>query len=238
MRRFFVEKIPEDSKEFAFDAQESKHIRKVLRLREGDEVSVFDGTGREVKCLIRGADDSLVYARVVGETEPSSPESRLSLTLAPAIIKGHRFDLVIQKAVELGVEILVPIVSKRSDVKPKKVDKKLERWRKIIIESSKQCGRARLMKIAAPAGFEEFCNSAVGTKLLFSERDGGSFAEVTAQNQITALTGPEGGWDTSELEFARARGFQIITLGGRVLRAETAAISVSALLQNRFGDLV
>lgn len=237
MRRFFVPFSESAPDHFAFDREETRHIQRVLRLIEGDEVNVFDGNGREFRCVIGEFKGKIASARVLKQIDAVAPESTLALTLAAALIKGDKFDLVIQKAVELGVSSLVPLLTIRSDIKAKNIDRKLERWRKIIIEASKQCGRATLMKISEPDGFENFVRMSEGTRLMFSEKDGYGFSAVKPDKKITAVVGPEGGWDDSEIEFAIKSGFQIITFGGRILRAETAAISVTAILQNQFGDI-
>ncbi len=238
MRRFFVNPPKEESPDqFSFDREETRHIQKVLRLSVGDEINVFDGLGNEYRCIIQEFRNNNAYARVVTRVEPTSPESPLDLTLAVALIKGDKFDLVIKKAVELGVAELVPITTIRSDVKAKNVKRKLERWQKIIVEASKQSGRATLMKISEPSDFDCAATTAEGSKILFSERGGDGFSKLLTKEKITAFVGPEGGWDDSEIEFARKNEIQVVTLGGRILRAETAAIAVSALLQNHFGDL-
>jgi 16S rRNA (uracil1498-N3)-methyltransferase len=123
-------------------------------------------------------------------------------------------------------------------------DRKLIRWRRIVLEATKQCGRARLMTIASPITFDEFVKSsrAKDERLMFAERDGAQLSTVLANQetagQVTALVGSEGGWTDDELEQARDAGWQIVTLGGRIMRAETAAIACAALIQHRFGDLV
>ncbi len=161
----------------------------------------------------------------------------MNLTLAVALLKGEKFDLVVQKAVELGVTTLVPLNTKRADVKLKEHEKKVERWRKIALEACKQSGRAKLMRIENPSNFADYIKTANGAKILFAERGGESFSAIEKSETITAFVGAEGGWEDAEIEAAKAENFQIITFGGRILRAETAAISVAAILQNRFGDL-
>lgn len=210
-------------------------MRDVLRLRAGDEVRVFDGEGREFACRIGSIGKRDVVLAVIEEVEPASPESRLDLTLAAAILKGEKFELVVQKAVELGVNRLIPLQTVRCDVKPDNAEKRLERWRKIALEAAKQSGRARLMEIGKIVGLESVLASE--ECVLFSERDGGSFSSFGEGKKITAIVGPEGGWDDSELILAGNRGCKIVTLGGRIMRAETAAISITAILQHRFGDI-
>jgi 16S rRNA (uracil1498-N3)-methyltransferase len=152
------------------------------------------------------------------------------------VLKGDKSDLVIQKAVELGVTAVVPISTVRTDVKLGASDKRADRWRRIALEATKQSGRARLMSVADPVSFRSVIERSQGA-VLFSERDGESFETVTNQTAMTVIFGPEGGWDDAELELARSHDCRIITLGGRIMRAETAAISIAAILQHCFGDL-
>ena len=198
---------------------------------------VFDGENLEFICEIEKIEKRQTVLKVIEKTTPSAPMSNLDLTLAVALLKGEKFDLVVQKSVELGVKTFVPLITKRCDVKIKDAGKKIERWRKIALEACKQSGRADLMKIEMPSNFDKFIQTINGTKILFAERGGVEFSQISETNKITAVIGSEGGWEDSEIESASANGFQIVTLGGRILRAETAAISVAAILQHRFGDL-
>lgn len=241
-RRFFAPPAAFQNSKIILSADESRHLRDVLRLRAGAEVFVFDGTGNEFRCEIESIGKRETTLNLIEKISPTSPESNLNLTLGVALLKGEKFDLVVQKCCELGVSEIVPIQTKRADVKikdAKESEKKLERWRKIALEAAKQSGRAHLMQIAAPVSFEKFLQNSAGAGFFFAERDGESFEKLSIENvsKLTAVVGSEGGWEDSEIENARAAGFKIITLGGRILRAETAAIVVSALLQNRFGDL-
>lgn len=238
MRRFYAPRKDFKNNTILLNAEETRHLRNVLRLSEGDEISVFDGEGNEFLCEIKNIDKKQTSLQIVKEISTNSNESNLDLTLAVVILKGDKFDLVIQKSVELGVIKFVPIITKRCDVKLRNEEKKLERWRKIIIEASKQTGRAKLMEITEPFEFEDFVEDANGTKILFSERDGKSFSEIKSNKKMTAVIGSEGGWEDSEIELAKKNGFQIITFGGRILRAETAVISIATILQHRFGDLI
>lgn len=236
MRRFYAPTEKFSQSNVALGFEETRHLRDVLRLREGGEIRVFNGEGKEFLCLIEKVSKKETELKIIEEVLPAAPESGLDLTLAVALLKGEKFDLIVQKAVELGVKRFVPLNTQRGDVKIKDDGKKLERWRKIIIDATKQCGRAALMPIDAPIDFEEFIKAAEGTKILFAEKSGESFSVVKYAEKITAVIGAEGGWEDSEIESARAQNFQIVTFGGRILRAETAAISITAILQNRFGD--
>jgi 16S rRNA (uracil1498-N3)-methyltransferase len=237
MRRFYAPPENFNESKIVLSIDETRHLRDVLRLREGENVQVFDGEGKEFACEIETIGKKESVLKIIEKISPKSPESDLDLTLAVALLKGEKFDLVIQKAVELGVTKLVPIITKRTDVKLNDASKKIERWRKIILEASKQCGRAKLMPINAPIEFNSFLKTAESGKILFSEHGGEIFSSIKSDKKITALIGSEGGWDSSEIELAKENGVQIITLGGRILRAETAAIVIPALLQNHFGDL-
>lgn len=243
MRRFYSSNIDLQSREIILNTEETRHLRDVLRLRAADEINVFDGEGSEFLCRIREIGKKETELQILEKISPAAPESALELTLAVALLKGEKFDFVVQKACELGVSRIVPLVTKRADVKlkdQKETEKKLERWRKIVVESSKQCGRAFLMKIETPVSFAEFVKNSDETFLFFSERNGESFENFIDKNikaeKFTAFIGSEGGWDEAEIETARANNFHIITLGGRILRAETAAMTIPALLQNHFGD--
>jgi 16S rRNA (uracil1498-N3)-methyltransferase len=249
-RRFYAppEAFAGDGASVALSSEESRHLRDVLRLRAGDEAHVFDGEGREFACVVgetRGREATLeVRARV----EPQRAESPLDLTLGVALLKGEKFDLVVQKATELGVARIVPMLTVRADVRPRdKRDnvRRVERWRRLALEAAKHSGRARVPSVTEPVVFDPFIKGAAGDgelRILFAERGGVGLDSISFESEsspaaITALVGPEGGWDGEEIELAREHGWKIITLGGRTLRAETAAIVVTTLLQNLFGDL-
>jgi len=237
MRRFFAPVENFNQQKISLSVEESKHLRDVLRLIEGAKVKVFDGAGKEFLCAVEKIEKKTTVLKIISETAPTAPESTLNLTMAVALLKGEKFDLIVQKAVELGVTKLVPLDTKRADVKLKDTEKRVERWRKIALEAAKQSGRAKLMLVEQTINFEKFIETAGGTRILFAERGGASFSEIETSGKITAVIGSEGGWETAEIETARENGFEVITFGSRILRAETAAIVVAAILQNRFGDL-
>lgn len=245
MRRFYAAPDNFQNSEITLGLEETRHLRDVLRLGESERVQVFDGRGGEFLCEIVRIEKRLTRLSVIEEIPPESPESNLDLTLAVALLKGEKFDWVVQKACELGVTKIVPLVTKRCDVKIRDVAdavKRVERWQRIALEAAKQSGRARLMRIDAPVKFEDFVKDSASSRsaaenfVLFAERGGVSFAEVTSKEKLTAVVGAEGGWEDREIEAARASGFQTVTLNGRILRAETAAIAFATVLQHRFGD--
>src|ERR1044071_872275 len=149
VRRFYAPPEAFAGGVVSLSEEESRHLRDVLRLRAGDEARVFDGEGREFACVVREAGGRREGAtlEVRGPAEPPSPESPLELTLAVALLKGEKFDLVVQKATELGVARVVPVETKRADVRlrdERDTTKRIERWRRLALEAAKQSGRTRV----------------------------------------------------------------------------------------------
>jgi 16S rRNA (uracil1498-N3)-methyltransferase len=256
-RRFYAppSAFASDGARVVLSDEEGRHLRDVLRLRAGDEAYVFDGEGREFACVVAEAGGRGREARleVREQAEPPRPESPLELMLAVALLKGEKFDLVVQKATELGAHAVVPVMTKRADVRPRderEAGRRVERWRRLALEAAKQSGRARIPAIETPVAFDKLVagNLDAGklrggeSRILFAERGGVGLDSLAAEGAerpaaVVALVGPEGGWDDEELERARVYEWTLITLGGRTLRAETAAITACALLQHLFGDL-
>jgi 16S rRNA (uracil1498-N3)-methyltransferase len=257
-RRFYAppESFSDDGARVVLSAEESRHLRDVLRLRAGDEAHVFDGEGREFACVVVEARGREAALEVVRQVEPLRPESPLELTLAVALLKGEKFDLVVQKATELGVARVVPVATARADVHvrdERDAARRVERWRRLALEAAKQSGRARVPPVAEPCALETFVSGEAGAsvesearggglRVFFSERGGDRLDSLPNETEsslsaVVALVGPEGGWGDEEISRAREHGWKVITLGGRTLRAETAAITACALLQHLFGDL-
>jgi len=251
-RRFYAppSAFASNLKNLALASDESRHLRDVLRLKPGDEVYAFDGEGREFQCTINEISRGFARLSVIAEVEPARSESPLQLTLAVALLKGEKFDLVVQKTTELGVAHIVPVITKLADVHLRDESdksKRVARWQRIALEATKQSGRAVVPKVASPVAFRSVIQTTTQeeaqNRLMFSERDGQSLSELQKSSfqrplSITAVVGAEGGWTDEEIAEAREAKWTIITLGGRTLRAETAAIAVTVLLQHAFGDLV
>jgi 16S rRNA (uracil1498-N3)-methyltransferase len=271
-RRFYAtpEAFSPDGRSVQLSGEETRHLRNVLRLKTGDEIFVFDGAGKEFQGRVEAVARDSSEVSVIKRVDPAQPESSLELILAIALLKGEKFDLVIQKATELGVTRIIPVITSRADVRIKSdadAERKMTRWERIALEATKQCGRASLMKIQGPVRFSDLIrgdeiDSSVGgddasedacapvkdaspkpdIQIMFAERQGAPLTEALGKGQtgpqtVTALIGPEGGWADDEIDQARAAGWKIVTLCGRTLRAETAAIVAATLVQHRFGDL-
>jgi|SRR5688572_5231480 len=240
-RRFFA---PPSAFNFSkrivtLSAEEARHLREVLRLKTGDEVQVFDGAGGEFRAVVSQARREFAELEIGDRIESPKPESPLQLTLAVALLKGEKFDLVVQKGTELGVNRFIPLVTRYADIRLRDdadAMKRVARWQRIALESTKQCGRSVVPEVEGPMLF----GALIGKKdrfLMFSERDGQSLNTDLKLDNLTAIVGSEGGWSDEELDQARAANVSIVTLGGRVLRAETAAIATAVLLQHLYGDL-
>ena len=246
-----------DQQSVRLASDEARHLRNVLRLQRGDEVYVFDGEGKEFRCTIEDSGRGFAQLSIMAEAEPARPESPLDLTLAIALLKGEKFDLVVQKTTELGVRRILPVITERADVRLRDEHdgaKRVARWQRIALEAAKQSGCARVPKVAAPVTSRSLLtasateNSATFAptstlRLLFSERGGQSLAKTiqalsVPPKVVMGLVGSEGGWTDEELAQSRDTGWQVVTMGGRILRAETAAIATTTLLQHLFGDLV
>ena len=251
-RRFYAPPTAFDSKHntVTLIADEARHLREVLRLKAGDAVYVFNGEGKEFLSRIDETRRDTALLQLIRAVEPARPESPLQLTLALALLKGEKFDLVVQKATELGVVRIVPVITKHADIRLRDESdaaKRATRWQRIALEAAKQSGRAVVPEIASVITFttliETTSKAERGSCLMFSERDGQSLMETKERigadsKQMTALVGSEGGWSDEEIVAAHAEGWAVVTLGGRTLRAETAAVTVIALLQHNFGDLI
>lgn len=256
-RRFYAppSAFNTDSASVHLQSEEARHLVGVLRLKPGDEAFVFDGEGREYRCLVAAqardrSSNNSVLLEISEEVSPARPESSLRLTLCVALLKGEKFDLVTQKTTELGVWKIVPVLTKFADIRLKdEADgvRRVARWKRIALEAAKQSGRARVPEIHPPILFNTLVESRLGEEpehsLIFSERDGRGLNDTinewtSTPLSLMAMIGPEGGWADEEIAQARLCGWTIITLGGRTLRAETAAIVAASLLQHRCGDLV
>jgi 16S rRNA (uracil1498-N3)-methyltransferase len=245
-RRYYVE--PGVISADAFDLPELAHrVRAVMRLRAGDEIILFDGTGTDVRVRIASATGRNVSVRLI-ERVPGPPESPVRIHLYQSITKGERFEWLIEKATELGVSRIIAIETARSVVRPAREGQRPARWRRIAVEAAEQCGRSHVPGVEGPLSFADALASAPGVVLVPYESAGERASGISAAlasdidtlfalSEISILIGPEGGFEESEVEAAHAAGARVVTLGRRVLRSETAGLVALTLAMHAVGEL-
>jgi 16S rRNA (uracil1498-N3)-methyltransferase len=240
LTRVYVEKELAAGKRCSLEGSAANHIMRVLRLENGDALTLFDGRGGEYGARIAGFSRDSVQAEVQ-EHRNVERESKLSLTLAQGISRGERMDWVMQKATELGVTRIIPVITERTVVKldERQSARKQQHWRAIVIAACEQSGRNRVPEVAAPCAFHEVLRLGDGTgkKLLLSPAGSLNAHDLALSGPATVLVGPEGGLSQDEQDLAIAAGFVQVRMGPRVLRTETAAVAALTILQHDYGDL-
>jgi 16S rRNA (uracil1498-N3)-methyltransferase len=244
VHRFYAPSFP-SSGEVPLSYDEGRHVARVLRLRAGEVVAIFDGAGREALARIASVTSRRVMVEVI-EPRDAAPEPRVAVTLGQALLKSDKMDRVIRDAVMLGVTAVQPFVSRRTDVPFKAVTKggRQDRWERTVIASVKQCGRAVVPAVYPAKEFANLLQSTAGeARLMFIEPSGRQdVAEITSldgqrPSSAIVLVGPEGGWDPEEVAAAAAAGVTLLTFGGRVLRADAAGAAVISVLRYIWRDL-
>jgi 16S rRNA (uracil1498-N3)-methyltransferase len=243
MARFFIPKEQIHGNRGVVRDEELRHLRRVLRLATGDSITIFDDVGREHEAVIRSIGAESAEVEIVCSRD-APRESPLDLTLALALTKGDKMDFVVEKATELGLRRMVPFVSSYSVAKldPVKGDKRLARWQRIALSAAKQCGRTRIPEILPICEFSELVSRSWSDtlKLLFWEKEAvRSLRQVQRGDaqSVLMVVGPEGGFSADEGQEAAAHGFETLSLGRRILRVETAAVTAVSLAQFLWGDL-
>ncbi|HEY8183215.1 MAG TPA: RsmE family RNA methyltransferase [Thermoanaerobaculia bacterium] len=225
--RFHVPDVLKSGTTIALDAEERHHAR-VLRVREGEEVEVFDALGKNYLARFESA-ESIAILRETENREPGTENH-----LAISIIQLEKFEFVLQKGTELGVRSFIPLITDRIEVRIERIRGKEERWKKIVLEAVKQSGRSQIPTIEPPTKFDEAIKRE-GMKIVFdADTQTGHRQPATA---ATLFIGPEGGFSERELQLARDSGASFERLGPRRLRAETAAIVALAIVAARSGDI-
>lgn len=244
MHRFFIVADQISKNEPRLTGSDAHHLSAVLRLKAGDRIIVFDDSGKHYQALIKTADRKIVKL-AIEHCLPEQSESSLHLTLAQGFLKDKKMDLLVRQLTELGVTRLIPYFAGRSvpSPDPERLRTRYQRWEKITHEAMKQCGRNRPMDLTPATSFGQALEMARShdLRLIFWENVAGLPPLPTTDgqkpNKLFVMIGPEGGFDPAEIEKARAEGFKTISMGPRILRAETAALAASTLVQFRFGDM-
>lgn len=227
--------------EVIIEGSAANHIGRVLRLRTGDEITLFNGEGGEYPATLTAIERQQVHAQV-GAFNPRECESPLLITLAQGISRGERMDYTLQKSVELGVNRIVPLITERCGVKldEKRAAKRLQHWQGVIISACEQCGRNRIPELLPITSLSSWLDQqgTAGLNLVLHHRATLSLAGLAKPNTpVTFLIGPEGGLSNSEINATEQCSFQGIQLGPRILRTETAGVAALTALQTRWGDM-
>jgi len=217
----------------------ARHIVRVLRMRKGDQISLFNGNGGEYTAELLQLNKSSVTLQI-GSFHNHNIESCLDIELVQAISRGERMDITIQKAVELGVNRIQPLFTSRCNVKltGDRLDKKLAHWQKIAISACEQSGRNSVPEVRQPLDIMQWLGQLDDpvNGLILDPCSEKSCRDISDMKEVSLLVGPEGGLTDSEISAATAQGFTAVRLGPRVLRTETAALAIIATVQALWGD--
>ncbi|MDE2090381.1 MAG: 16S rRNA (uracil(1498)-N(3))-methyltransferase [Gammaproteobacteria bacterium] len=240
--RIFHPEPLRDQRQVELSAAAAKHISAVLRLKTGVPLVLFDGSGFEFEAVLEKSDKKHALVSIARMHGPAV-ESPLRVTLAQGISRGERMDYTVQKAVELGVAGIIPVLTERSVVRldEKSASRKQQHWQHVVISACEQSGRVHLPQVQPPVSLGTFLASRqpAHLKLLLDPQADMTVSQLLnpPNNDVLLLVGPEGGLDDAERDAAKRAGFLGVQLGPRILRTETAALVTLSLLQGRWGDL-
>ncbi len=236
--RIFTEQALITGELLQLEEAASHHLSKVLRMQAGRELILFNGAGGEFAAVIQEVSKKSVTV-AIAEHLADNRESPLQLELAIGISRGERFEWVLQKATELGVTKITPLITERTEVKVggERQEKLIDRWQQIIISACEQCQRNLLPELSTPIQIADWLNT-VNSDLRFvlHHRDSKTLPAEQKPQSVSLLIGPEGGLSESEIAQAQTKSFSALTLGPRVLRTETAPVAAISLVQYLWGD--
>ena len=236
--RFFIPRRDISGRRGILRGAEHHHLSRVVRLRPGEDVGLFDEAGvlYSARVVHVGAEETELLLSSAGEAAAGP----VRITLGQAVLKAKAMDTVVQKAAELGLYAIAPFISRRSVVRPTdRSPQRTERWSKIALAAAKQSRSGRVPRILVVSGLEDLSAAERGgVKLFLSERGGVLLRDILSgppearPSEVLLLIGPEGGWEDGEEERLRAAGFRAVSLGGTILRAETAALAAAAIVSH------
>lgn len=241
LNRIFCEGPLQNGATIPLAAAGAYHVARVLRMREGAPLVVFDGSGSDYQAEIVAIQGDKVTVHLRQQI-PGTAESPVRITLVQGVSRSERMDWALQKATELGVASIAPVLTARSVVRldEKQAGKKQAHWRGIVIGACEQCGRSRIPTVGAPVTLRDYFANVRkdGMRLVLSPSGPGSLSGLASlPPRVELLIGPEGGLDDDEISAAQKAGFMPVRLGPRVLRTETAAVVALSVLQALWGDL-
>ena len=237
--RFFCPDLNVSDKHFTLPEAAHRHAVQVLRLKKGAAISVFDGQGLEYEATL----DSVAKREstaVLGEKIENRYESPLNITLLQGISRGERMDYALQKAVELGVNKVVPVLTERCNVQLSngRADKRLHHWRGVMVSACEQSGRSVLPELSDIMSLDDaLLDNKDVTCLVLDPLAAQGFSSIDKTSSVSLLIGPEGGLTEQEVQLASANEYQAVNFGPRILRTETAAVAALAVMQSLWGDL-
>ena len=237
--RHYIKDIPLKAESFGLDKDTSHYLAKVLRVKTGQQLQIFDGCGCEFLAEISLADKKQTRLTLL-KNLPAYTESRLSLSLGIGLSKGERMDWVIQKSTELGVQRITPLFTQRSElkIKPERLAKKMLYWQKIMISACEQCQRSTLPLLDEPQAISQWIdNQQSELKFVLHHRNNEKLPSTPSVKSIALLIGPEGGLSEEEIHYSQQKNFDALSLGPRVLRTETAPLAALSILQYLWGDM-
>jgi len=247
VHRFIVDPDNIQDGHIRIDGEDFRHLKKVLRIGPGETINVFDGSGREYEAKLISMDKTSALAEITASFLTEA-EAEVRLTLFQGLPKGEKMDFIIQKAVELGVHRIVPVITERTVVQLDKESstKKVSRWSKIAREAAKQCRRAVVPRVSEPVSLDDALTEAsgCGAALMLYENESKKCLKeilkcytINKISDIALLVGPEGGFSSYEVDKCISSGFEVAGLGKRILRTETAAVSVISIIMYEMGEL-
>ncbi len=244
--RFFISPDQVDGARISIADEDVRHIAAVLRMKSGDELLLCDGKGTDYRVKIVAIGRSEITSEIIGQSKKEAPVPRV--TLGQGLPKSDKMDFIVQKATELGVSNIVPLMTERTIMKIKDEEKRTNRWQKIAREAAMQSNRSDVPKVEKVAAFRDFimtlapgpltpdsASSVPGTLLLLPWEEGTEPMKIVlkqnaAAEHIVVLIGPEGGFSPNEAEGAKNSGFHLVSLGPNILRTETAAVAVLSMI--------
>lgn len=239
--RFFIEPADIEKNVAQLKGPEAHHLASVLRLKPNQGICLFDGTGQIYQAIIKSVSRNNITSEITSSETYTPPLPHLHL--GQALLKGKKMDLIVQKANELGIVSLIPLASAYCDVK-EITGVRESRWQRVALESCKQCGRPLPLECAPVQKFKDLVTASAGydTRLILWEKESttdlkGYFSPNQSVQSVLILIGPEGGFSQPEIDLAAGAGFQPVSLGKMILRAETATLAAMAILQFLLGNL-
>lgn len=241
MTRVYQNQTLKVNTDLQLDEQASHHLSRVLRMAVGDALTVFNGEGGEYEAVIQQINKKNMVVKLV-QFSPREAESPINITLAQGLARGEKMDFIVQKAVELGVKQVVPLITERCNVKLEgaREEKRVQHWQSVAVSACEQSGRNYVPTVSAPINLATWLSQAKADKCFVLSphvTDKMPEEKLPAGTNIILLIGPEGGLSDAEVKAAIAHGFLPLNLGPRVLRTETAPLVSITMLQAYYGDL-